>query len=163
MRPQLRRRAAQRIGGLARVPALNALPASPAASDMHPKPDVVHPRFGNFRLVLIDQLSFAHVAAAVRTAGGQFRFQGFIHAGRNRTSDLRARKVPLGPRCSQGFLQFAPQPVDLLAKLLVVFPTLLVFALQPGDLFGVGFLRQGPDYQAPPTGQVTTMEQVTSR
>ena len=59
--------------------------APAAASQMHAKANAPHPRFGDLRLVLLDNPGFGNLAAALRAAPREFRFQGLPDFCRNRT------------------------------------------------------------------------------
>src|SRR5207253_2595176 len=66
-RSQLRGRAANRIRGLPRMSPLHPPAATPTASHVNAKFNPFHSRFGDFRLILGNDLPLFHSPSAVRT------------------------------------------------------------------------------------------------
>jgi hypothetical protein len=153
------------------MPALDRFPASPAASQVDAEANPMDPRLGNLRLILVHHRSFLDRPAAAGTAVRQWRFQGFVHPGRNGAMGfstvaeavfpsrfVRAcfgrpfrerRGLPLAG--SQSFFQRPAQPFVLSLQLLNL-------TFQAGDLLGLGFRWHVPAYPPIPGAQEQSRE-----
>jgi hypothetical protein len=143
LRPELRARRAQRVGGLQRVASLHAAPAHPTRADVNPKRPDDDPRHRQFFLILHCHPGRVDRSATVRAVVGQRRVVPLIDpawaAAPTFAAVPCARFAPWptrmrGESSGEGRRLTMRRPagfIELALQSLVITPQAVVLALQP--------------------------------